>query len=243
MTEDVEWQDYERFVAAIEAENHSSLEVVATLNTKLMGKFSGTLRQIDCLIDERFDSGFERRIIVDAKRYRRPLDVKDVEEFLGMMQDCSADRGIMICESGWSQAAARRVQDRIDIKIIPRSEIGDYSDYAVCDECICGKGVVFYDNKSIIQINGLYSISFIGRCDRCHSFNVWCWDCGDKFRIEDETEYRCNCGRLWYAAVSEGEDGTNPAATSTYLVMIEDDAELDIPDEERIYWVDRRRGF
>jgi len=25
--------------------------------------------------------------------------------------------------------------------------------------------------------------------------------------------------------------------------MIEDDAELDIPDEERIYWVDRRRGF
>lgn len=79
------WREYERYVAAIESESQSTTEVSATLNARILGRVSGVKRQIDCLIDERFKDGFQRRILVEAKLYKRPLNVKDIEGFIGMM--------------------------------------------------------------------------------------------------------------------------------------------------------------
>jgi hypothetical protein len=61
----------------------------------VLGKLSKIEQQIDLLIEEQVcDLPF--RIIVDAKFRGRKLDVKDVEESLGMVRDVSAHKVIMI---------------------------------------------------------------------------------------------------------------------------------------------------
>src|ERR1039458_6592279 len=70
------------------------------------------------LVDHRWHAGSASRIIVDAKNRSRPLDLGDVEQFEGMMRDCRATRGIIVCTAGWSEAAARRAQQAITITLL-----------------------------------------------------------------------------------------------------------------------------
>lgn len=52
------------------------------------------------------DLGF--RLVVDAKHYKERIDVKDVEQFLGLLRDVSADVAVMISPEGYSEAAINR---------------------------------------------------------------------------------------------------------------------------------------
>lgn len=82
-------------------------EVVPDLRT-VRGQLSGTSRQIDVSVNRR---GKPRPLlVVECKRYSRPLHVKDVECFLGMLDDLGAQKGVLVSPMGWSQAAERRIQ-------------------------------------------------------------------------------------------------------------------------------------
>jgi hypothetical protein len=94
-------------------------------NVKLRGHLSGVERQIDVLIECRVGDDRSKRIIVDARLHARPLDVKDVEEFEGMMKDVRADRGFLVCPNGSSEAARRRAQRAINIKLLHPDEFDD----------------------------------------------------------------------------------------------------------------------
>ena len=61
-----------------------------TPNASLIGGISGTALQIDVLVEARFEDDCSRRIIFDAKRRSRKVDVKDVESFEGMMRAASS---------------------------------------------------------------------------------------------------------------------------------------------------------
>lgn len=100
------WRIYERLVAAFEAEN-VGVEMTITPNARVRGDISQQERQIDVLIEARWGDDI-RRIIVDAKLHRAKLDIKDVESFEGMMKDCRAKRGILVCPNGWTDGARRR---------------------------------------------------------------------------------------------------------------------------------------
>ena len=47
-------------------------------------------------------------IVIDCKDYNRPVDVKGVEEFWGLIDDVGAHKGALVCPKGFSQAAKER---------------------------------------------------------------------------------------------------------------------------------------
>ena len=80
---------YERVEASFEAAA-ADMEASVTANAWLIGSISRLKRQIDVLVDARWSNDLERRIIFDAKRRTRKVDVEDVEVFEGLMRDVMA---------------------------------------------------------------------------------------------------------------------------------------------------------
>lgn len=224
------WKRYERYVAYLCSEEFQSDELTVIPNAKITG-LSDTPRQIDVLIDTRFDADRSRRIIVDAKRYSRPIDIKDVETFHGMMIDCSASQGILVCPSGYTKAAKRRAQNYINLRILSMDE-AEQIDLSVLDDCLSEKclsrkkrGLVLWDIPLGIGHPQLpLSIATVGKCDECGDFHIWCCDCGQKFSLGNEDEGKCNCTEspwFWLTAIEEDiDDQTGESLKSVYLFLI-----------------------
>jgi hypothetical protein len=84
---------------------------------KIIGRFSKIERQIDILIED-YVAGNRIRIVVDGKFFSTKIDVKDVEMFIGMLNDCEANKGLLITQEGFSEAATKRAYyDPIDIEL------------------------------------------------------------------------------------------------------------------------------
>ena len=213
-----DWHIYERVAACFEIEA-ASFDVSVTPNASLLGSISGVRRQIDILVDARWEEGTERRIIFDAKRRKRKIDVKDVEAFEGMMRDVRASRGVIVCSNGWTKAACARADENIDIKLMSAEEAEEL-DHAAVDPCpYCRtlkrktKGVLFLDGQFPLPL-GAWAIIFTGKCDTCHSFAFWCWACGEKKVVPDEETCECSCGHSWFVE----KDG----AEAVFVVRTED---------------------
>lgn len=209
MTEVPDWRMYERVAACFEIEA-AGMDISVTPNTSLKGTISGVARQIDILIEGRWDADLERRIIFDAKLRKRKVDVKDVESFEGMMRDVRASRGVLICSSGYTEAAKRRADQLIDVRIITAEEAADL-DHAMIDPCPhCAnerrksRGLVFWDGQFPLPLEG-WAIVFTGKCDVCRSFAFWCWDCGEKIVVPDAETYECGCERTWFVEKDQDE--------------------------------------
>jgi hypothetical protein len=61
----------------------------------LPGRYSKVDRQVDVLVSGNM-ADFEMRVAIDAKHYSRPIDVKDVECFLGYCADLGVSKGVSI---------------------------------------------------------------------------------------------------------------------------------------------------
>jgi hypothetical protein len=224
-----EWRKYERFVAMLQS-GEATDDLTVVPNAKLIGCISGIGRQIDVLVDARWEENITRRVIVDAKRYRRKVDVKTVESFEGMMKDCRAQHGIIVCPNGYTPAALRRAQDAITIKLVPLKDLDNF-DLNAWDPCT-GKcqaelnadrrGLVLYDSPFGLTIaDSPLSIVANGKCDVCNNFHVWCWVCGAKFALGDEDEYKCSCNWFWLTAIEEEVDSpTGESIEAVHLFMI-----------------------
>jgi hypothetical protein len=238
-----DWRLYERFVARLMSD-YASDDVTVIPNTNIVGCISGVERQIDVLIDAKWDPNTSRRVIVDAKRYKNKIDVKDVETFEGMMKDCRAQYGIIVCPEGYTEAAKRRAQDAITIKLVPLSELDEFT-LANWEPCLgkCSEsrrkqfqhGLVLYDSPYGLAVSeSPLSIITVGKCDVCNEFHVWCWECGQKSALKDEDEYKCACeGRFWLTAIEDEEEDSGQSVKSILLLMVLDPGVV-VP-------VDRRR--
>jgi hypothetical protein len=158
------WRLYERLAAAIEAEG-AGIDGSVTLNARVRGSVSGRWRQVDMLMDTRWEDGAGRRVIFDAKMRRQPVDINDVESFEGMMRDCSAKHGVIICSSGWTAGAERRAQDAITIKLLTIEEADKWSPHFTpcmgkCDDRrglkVGQHGLVLWDGQLGLAILGLW---------------------------------------------------------------------------------------
>lgn len=210
MTDTPDWKIYERVVASFELES-ASMDASVTPNASLIGSISGVKRQIDVLIDARWSDDLERRIIFDAKRRKRKVDVKDVEAFEGLMRDVRASRGVLVCSNGHTKAALKRAQQYIDIRLMSADEALEI-DHAAVDPCPFCKierrkqqGLVFWDGQFPLPISPGWAIVFTGKCDSCRSFSFWCWDCGEKIVVPDGETYVCGCERRWFTETTADE--------------------------------------
>jgi hypothetical protein len=204
------WKLYERLVTAFEVES-AAMDSSVTPNALLLGSISGVQRQIDVLIEARWEEDLARRIIFDAKRRSRKVTVKDVESFEGMMRDVGATRGVIVCTRGYTKAASKRAQELIDIRLVDEDEALE-EDYAAVDPCPhCAvlkrktRGVVFWDGQFPMAGDAGWAIIFTGKCDVCRNFAFWCWECGEKAVVPEGEPHECGCERKWFTERSGDE--------------------------------------
>ena len=100
-------RDLELLVAKIQKQLAPKAEVLH--NVKLDGRLSKTKRQIDVLVRERIGQ-YEIQIIIDCKDYNKPVDVKGVEEFDGLLRDVGAQKGVLVCPKGFTDTAKTRAE-------------------------------------------------------------------------------------------------------------------------------------
>jgi tyrosyl-tRNA synthetase len=98
-------RDLEVLVAKIQAQLAPDAEVLH--DTKLPGRHSKRERQIDVLVRQRIGQ-YTMLIVLDCKDYARPVDVKGVEEFHGLVSDVGAHKGVLFSPKGFTQAAKER---------------------------------------------------------------------------------------------------------------------------------------
>jgi len=110
-----DWLAYEKAIFEYLRLDHPEAEVAH--NASLSGGLSGIPRQIDILVTERF--GPKTYVTAfEAKHYSRKIDVKGVEEAIGLFRDVGVDRGVIITTMGYSDAALRRANaDDVDIDL------------------------------------------------------------------------------------------------------------------------------
>lgn len=102
-----DFEDLEKLVAKIQAELAPTASVLH--NQRVIGRHSGRTRQIDVLVKDRVGQ-YEILIVIDCKDYKKKADVKSVEEFQGLVEDIGAQKGVLVCPSGFSEAAKNRAR-------------------------------------------------------------------------------------------------------------------------------------
>ncbi|MFO7853313.1 MAG: restriction endonuclease [Bacteroidota bacterium] len=123
------WNDYEKEIQAQFQEMYPEGEI--THNTTLPGRYSKIERQIDVLIED-YVTDDRIRIIVDGKYFSENIDVKEVESFIGMMQDVAADKGLIVTQKGYSPAAIQRAYNdtsRIELDILNFEELKQFQSF------------------------------------------------------------------------------------------------------------------
>lgn len=102
-----DWEQLEHLI--VEIQKQLSPDAKVSHNVKLEGVDSETLRQIDVLIEQNIGQ-YNMRIVIDCKDYSKPVDVKGVEEFAGLVQDVRAHKGALVCPSGFTKSAKKRAK-------------------------------------------------------------------------------------------------------------------------------------
>lgn len=223
---------YERLVARLMA-HQVSTEYCVTPNASVRGAITGIRRQIDVLIETRHDTDNTRRIIVDAKRRKRKIDVKDVETFRGMMEDVGATHGYLVCPCGHTPAAERRAQTAVSICLLPLDRLEDFdpSSWPRCTRPGCRSGRVFWDgypevSLGLLDLDGtptrLTFVHSVGKCDHCGAFHVSCATCREILHVPEDDENdigrQCACRLPWFWLASIEEDDKGARSAELHLV-------------------------
>jgi hypothetical protein len=87
-------------------------------NRHVKGRLSGAMRQIDVLAVGSV-AGVEVTLVVECKRYRRPVAIGDVDQFVGKLIDVGADRGILYSHSGFTGSAVARAMGAASPAVVP----------------------------------------------------------------------------------------------------------------------------
>jgi hypothetical protein len=112
-------------------------------NIRLPGKKSGKRRQIDVLVSGSIFGSDWATMVVDCKRYAKPIDVNHVGAFVALVEDVAADIGLLVSTVGISEAAQHYADNvrGIRLKVISLGELDEWTpcgtvhfDYAVRDD-------------------------------------------------------------------------------------------------------------
>jgi hypothetical protein len=105
------WRDYENGIADVHK----------------VGTRSGVERQIDVLVA---GAGFDPPdiLVVDCKRWSTKVDVGDVDQFCGLLDDLGVTLGLLVSTKGFSLAAARRAENSpgARVRIIDLQELAQW---------------------------------------------------------------------------------------------------------------------
>ena len=100
-------QELEELVARIQMQLAPESEVLH--DVKILGRHSKRKRQIDVLVKHRIGQ-YEIQIAIECKDVSRPIDVRGVETFHGLLDDVGVQKGVLVCPKGFSRAAKTRAK-------------------------------------------------------------------------------------------------------------------------------------
>lgn len=106
MQDPPKWRRFENVVAEI-TRDLSPLGAEVRQDQRVKGQITGVPRQIDILVRIPSEAG-EVTLVVDCKDHNAPVDVKDMEAFLGLLEDVGANRGAIVSALGFTEAAVKR---------------------------------------------------------------------------------------------------------------------------------------
>lgn len=238
-----DWERYERLVARLLA-NQLQTDLCVTPNAYVMGRITGIKRQIDVLIDDRHATATSRRLIVDAKKRSRKIDVKEVEAFRGLMEDVGATHGYLVSPLGHTKGAEKRAQEAVKIRILPLDRLEDFdpSTWPLCKNERCERGRIFWDGypELTLKLQPLFEpgqqpqpappprllpfVYYVGKCDRCGRFHVRCTTCNDTLALPEDDEndsgHNCSCKPPWFwlASIEEDDDGRKAAELHVFCI-------------------------
>jgi hypothetical protein len=109
-------RDYENGVADVLAFLLGD-QAEVTRNEYLPGHLGGVRRQIDVVVRWQSNTERVRTLIVDCKRWAQKVDIRDVENLLGLVEDTQADSGLLVTTNGASKAAFTRARNAPAMRI------------------------------------------------------------------------------------------------------------------------------
>ena len=104
MTADALDTEYENGVADVLAYLAGEAAIVER-NIRMPGNRSGKRRQIDVKVTGALFGSGDATMVVDCKRYTKPIDVNHVGAFVALVEDVGADIGLLVSTVGISPAA------------------------------------------------------------------------------------------------------------------------------------------
>jgi hypothetical protein len=118
------WKLYELGIADVLRYKYAGLAQVET-NVRLAGRYTRRRRrQVDVVVRRGGDDS-DILVVVDCKLWRRKVDVRAVEGFLGFVRDIGAEVGILATEAGCTEDATHRIEEMpaMMIRVMTRAEL------------------------------------------------------------------------------------------------------------------------
>jgi hypothetical protein len=133
------WKRFEELVAHVQ--RSLAPGAIVEHDARLPGQRSGASRQIDILIRVHVGQ-FELLVVIDCKDYSTTVDVKAVEEFIGLVDDVRGNKGAIVASSGFSNAARRRAREAgIDLYRFVDAESEDWSTLVTAPVVVDERGI------------------------------------------------------------------------------------------------------
>ncbi|MEU7712961.1 restriction endonuclease [Micromonospora chalcea] len=101
------WQRYEQSVRHFLSDLDPSAQV--THNKKVEGRLSQSKRQVDVWAVGSV-VGVDVVVAIECKRYRRPVTVETIDQFVGKLIDIGAGIGVLYSYSGFTGSAVNRAE-------------------------------------------------------------------------------------------------------------------------------------
>lgn len=131
------WKKFENLVGKIQ--KVFSPDAVVTIDDRIIGKITETKRQVDITIRKKIGQ-YNILVGIDCKDLSSPVDVKGVEEVIGLIQDIGANKGAIVSASGFTSTALKRGEKAgLDLLRLVDTGNHDWQAYvtvpALCNYC------------------------------------------------------------------------------------------------------------
>lgn len=191
------WQEYQEAVVSFYKQLEDLGEVDG--NVRIPDKVTGQLRQVDLLLTLSYGS-HKVKILVDAKKYNSPIDVKEVESVLELSRAVGANKTIIVSSNGWTAPAAIKAEfESCDLRILTIEEALEIMVPDMWELCSnCNNDCIVMDQSGFTETQeGKVLWWLAGQCRECRTAKVHCQDCGSKYYLEKDQQTDCFCNHKW----------------------------------------------
>jgi hypothetical protein len=235
---DITPADYEDGVAVLLAEKFADRGKVER-NVRLPSVSGGRDRQIDVLVRVPLADIGEELMVVDCKRYGSKVDVKDVDAFIGLVEDVGAAMGLLVTTEGYTRGAVARARAArgILVEVIRVDDLPTWEPPLIsCELCADAvpedalPGMAHIDRKEYLEIeDGEFIEVTLGYCEKCAGLHVECPICGtlnalSEWRSDEWIECDGGCGLAFYLRREATKDDLSNPAHDRVTVRLSADA-------------------